>query len=246
MSSQTNSAPLFRDDAYLRGVAATVAGIVGRDAERGGIVLDRTVFYATSGGQPGDSGTFRWDGGETPIVTTVKGEAQDEIVHVPADGAKLPPVGAHVETEIDWQRRYRLMRMHTCLHLLTSVVPYPVTGGQVGTHKGRLDFDIEDAALDKAALGAQLNRLIADDTPVTSRWITSAELEARPVLVKTMSVAPPTGADRIRLIEIAHVDLQPCGGTHVRATGEIGSVEIGKIENKGRHNRRVNVRFVDA
>jgi len=231
---------LFRDDAYLRSCDATVLAVT----ERGGVVLDRTIFYPTGGGQPGDSGTLRCaDGSSIRIATTVKGETPDEIVHVPAEGETLPEVGSTVTLELDWDRRHAHMRMHTCLHLLSAVLTYPVTGGQVGAEKSRLDFDIPEAVLDKDEITAKLNELVARDAPVGMRWITDAELAAQPDLVKTMSVQPPTGAGHVRLIEVEGMDLQPCGGTHVARTGEIGAVEVRKIEKKGRQNRRVSIQF---
>jgi misacylated tRNA(Ala) deacylase len=230
---------IFRDDAYARSCEATVTAVDAR-----GIRLDRTVFYATGGGQPGDVGVLRRaDGSIVAIADAVKGEAPDEVIHVPAQGAALPEVGERVVAEIDWERRHRLMRMHTCLHLLCSVVPGEVTGGQVGDGKGRLDFNVPGEALDKDAITAKLNALIEEAHPVRPRWISDEELAARPELVRTMSVKPPTGTGRVRLLEIEGVDLQPCGGTHVRNTAEIGRVEVTKIENKGKQNRRVNLAF---
>ncbi|WP_281016670.1 MULTISPECIES: alanyl-tRNA editing protein [unclassified Minwuia] len=231
---------LFRDDAYMKSCDATVLAVT----ERGGVVLDRTIFYPTGGGQPGDSGTMRCtDGTSIRIATTVKGETPDGIVHVPAEGEALPEVGSAVTLELDWDRRHAHMRMHTCLHLLSAVLTYPVTGGQVGAEKSRLDFDIPEAVLDKDEITAKLNELVARDAPVSMRWITDAELAAQPDLVKTMSVQPPTGAGHVRLIEVEGMDLQPCGGTHVARTGEIGAVEVRKIEKKGRQNRRVSIQF---
>ena len=229
---------LFRDDAYLRSCTARVIGVDER-----GIRLDRTVFYPTGGGQPGDSGVLLVGGATVAIVDTVKGDGADEVIHVPAPGTALPPVGAEVTAEIDWERRHRLMRMHTCLHLLCAVVPGAVTGGSVGDGRGRLDFDVPGASLDKDAITAGLNKLIAEGHPVAPRRIDDAELDAHPELVRTMSVKPPTGAGKVRLLEIDGVDLQPCGGTHVKNTAEIGRVEITKIENKGRQNRRINLAF---
>jgi misacylated tRNA(Ala) deacylase len=232
---------IFRDDAYLTSCTARVTAVDER-----GIRLDRTLFYPTGGGQPGDTGVLRLaDGATIAIIDTVKGAAADEIIHVPAPGAALPEQGTEVTAEIDWQRRHRLMRMHTCLHLLCAVVPGAVTGGSVGDGRGRLDFDVPGASLDKDAIAAGLNKLIAEGHAVAPRWIDDAELEARPELVRTMSVKPPTGAGKVRLLEINGVDLQPCGGTHVRNTAEIGPIEITKIENKGRQNRRINVAFVE-
>ena len=234
------TALLFRDDAYLRSCAARVAAV----SERG-ILLDRTVFYPQGGGQPGDCGALILaDGRRIAIADTRKGEAADEVLHIPALGSALPAPGDAVTAEIDWERRYRLMRMHTCLHLLCAAVPdAAVTGGQIADGKGRLDFDVPGEALDKAAITARLNALIAADHAVTPRWIADAELAARPELVRTMSVKPPSGQGSVRLLDIAGVDLQPCGGTHVSRTGEIGPVEVVKIENKGRQNRRVIVAF---
>jgi misacylated tRNA(Ala) deacylase len=219
-------------------------------ADERGIRLDRTVFYPTGGGQPGDTGTLRLVSGDViAIVDTIKGDGPDEVVHIPAPGSPLPRPGVEVSAEIDWERRYRLMRMHTCLHLLCAVVPGAVTGGQVSDGRGRLDFDIPGSSLDKEALAARLNELIAAAHMVTPRWISDEELQARPELVRTMSVKPPVGAGRVRLMEIAGldapIDLQPCGGTHIRNTAEIGPVVIGKIENKGRQNRRINIAFAE-
>jgi misacylated tRNA(Ala) deacylase len=236
---------IFRDDAYARSCAARVVS-----ADERGIRLDRTVFYPTGGGQPGDTGTLRLASGEAmAIVDTIKGDAADEVIHVPAAGTPLPAPGTELTAEIDWERRYRLMRMHSCLHLLCAVVPGAVTGGQVSDGRGRLDFDVPGASLDKEAIAAQLNALIAAGHDVTPRWITDEELESRPELVRTMSVKPPVGAGRVRLMEVAGrdaaIDLQPCGGTHIRNTAEIGPVVIGKIENKGRQNRRINIAFTE-
>jgi misacylated tRNA(Ala) deacylase len=184
-------------------------------------------------------------GGTVAIVDTVKGDGPDEVVHVPAPGSALPETGIELTAEIDWERRHRLMRMHTCLHLLCAVVPGAVTGGQVGDGRGRLDFDVPGAALDKEAITARLNALIDEGHPVAARWIGDDELAAQPELVRTMSVKPPTGTGRVRLMEVAGIDLQPCGGTHVKNTAEIGRVVVGKIESKGRQNRRVNIAFAE-
>lgn len=233
---------LFRDDAYLRETAATVLG----HTEQGGIVLDRTVFYASSGGQPGDRGILTTVGGaEMAIASAVYTDAgKTEIAHVPADsGAALPQVGETVSLAIDWELRHARMRMHTALHLLSAILPYPVTGGSVHETDSRLDFDIPDAGLDKEAITARLAEMVAADAGVTTRWITDAELDASPGLVKTMSVAPPRGSGRVRLVEIEGFDLQPCGGTHVRRTGEIGGVRVSGIEKKGKQNRRVRIVF---
>jgi misacylated tRNA(Ala) deacylase len=233
---------VFRTDSYARTLPATVAAIT----PEGGIVLDRTIFYATSGGQPNDTGTIEWDNGSITCSSVVHPDGdKTAIVHVPAaEGHGLQP-GQGVNLSIDWDRRYRLMRMHTALHLLSVVFPFAVTGGSVGEDKGRLDFDMPDPPGDTAAIEGILNSLIQRDLAVTEDWITDDELEANPSLVKTMSVRPPTGQGRVRLIRIGEgagqIDLQPCGGTHVARTGEIGRVEIGKIEKKGRQNRRVTI-----
>jgi misacylated tRNA(Ala) deacylase len=230
---------LFRDDAYLKSCEAEVLS-----AAPEGIRLDRTVFYPEGGGQPGDTGRLRLaDGGEVAILDTRKGEGRDEVLLIPAEGAVLPAAGDTVTAEVDWDRRYAHMRMHTCMHLLCSLVQGDVTGGQVGAEKSRLDFNLPDGSPDKAWLTEELNRLIREDRPVRPIWITDAELAAKPELVRTMSVKPPSGAGHVRLLEIEGVDLQPCGGTHVARTGEIGAVEVGKIENKGKQNRRINIRF---
>jgi misacylated tRNA(Ala) deacylase len=232
---------IFRDDAYRKSCEARVTAVDGA-----GIRLDRTVFYPMGGGQPGDTGVLRLEGGaELRIVDARKGADHEDVVHVPEEGAVLPAPGAKVTAEIDWERRHRMMRIHSCMHVLCSIIVGDVTGGQVGDGKGRLDFNLPDTRLDKEAIGAELNRIIAEDHPVTSRWITEAELGETPELVRTMSVKPPMGAGRVRLMEIEGVDLQPCGGTHVRRTGEIGPVKITKIENKGRQNRRINIAFAD-
>jgi misacylated tRNA(Ala) deacylase len=230
--------PVFLSDPYRKSLQARVIGLT----EEGGIILDRTIFYARGGGQPGDSGALDWDGGRIPIATAVKGEG-GAIVLVPAEAVKLPEVGAAVGQRLDWERRLGHMRIHTALHLLSVVIPLPVTGGAVGADKGRLDFDMPDAPEDKALIEGRLNALVTRDLPVTEDWITEAELDANPALVKTMSVQPPRGAGRIRLVRIgegaSQVDLQPCGGTHVARTGEIGALRLGKFEKKGRQNRRV-------
>jgi len=232
---------LFREDSYLKSCAAQVVAVT----DRGGVVLDRTVFYANSGGQPGDTGALvTADGRRIGIDNAVYTDAaKSEIAHVPAPGAPALTVGDAVTAEIDWDKRYARMRMHTALHLLSAVLPYAVTGGSVGDADGRLDFDIPEAGLDKDAIAAKLAEMIATDAAVTSRWISDAELEANPGLVKTMSVKPPMGTGRVRLIEIEGLDLQPCGGTHVRKVGEIGAVRVSGIEKKGKQNRRVRIAF---
>lgn len=233
------TALLFRDDAYLREAPARVIA-----QEGGGVVLDATLFYPRGGGQPGDSGRLTWPGGEMTVADTVKGEGGAVILLAP-EGAVLPGPGTDLTQHLDWDRRHRHMRVHTALHLLSVVIPLPVTGGAIGAEKGRLDFDMAEAPEDKQAIEDALNALIARDLPVTEDWITDAELEANPGLVKTMSVKPPMGAGKVRLVRIGQgedqVDLQPCGGTHVARTGEIGPVRLGKIEKKGRQNRRVSL-----
>ncbi len=231
---------IFRRDHYARRCEAVVSAVDGR-----GVQLDRTVFYPMGGGQPGDMGALALpDGRVMRIADTRKGEAPGEILHLLEPGQGLPRVGDKAVAEIDWARRYRLMRMHTCLHLLCAVVPAGVTGGQVGDGKGRLDFDTQET-LDKDRIAEALNALIRGDHEVGVRWITDEELAAQPELVRTMSVKPPLGQGRVRLLEIAGVDLQPCGGTHVARTGEIGAVLVTKIESKGKRNRRVNLAFAE-
>lgn len=229
---------LFRDDPYARSCRTTVT-----EADESGIRLADTVFYPTGGGQPGDTGVLRWDGGEMRIREAVKGTGPEDVVHVPEGSASLPAPGTTVEAEIDWDRRFAHMRMHTCLHLLSAVVEGQVTGGQVGAERGRLDFNVAAAGLDKEGITARLNALISEARPVRPRWITQEELESQPELVKTMSVKPPMGSGRVRLLEVEGADLQACGGTHVANTSEIGPVEVVKIENKGKQNRRVVVAF---
>jgi misacylated tRNA(Ala) deacylase len=233
---------LFRADAYLD----HAEGIVTGHTPEGGLILDRTVFYPTGGGQPGDSGRIDWAGGRIAIATAVK--AEGGVALVPAEPAALPPVGARVGQQLDWDRRFAHMRVHTALHLLSVVIPLPVTGGAVAHARGRLDFDMPDPPADVPALEAALNALIDRDLAVTDTWITDDDLAASPGLVKTLRVAPPLGTGRVRLVRIGQgagqVDLQPCGGTHVARTGEVGRVVIDRIEKKGRENRRVSVTLV--
>lgn len=238
MTTQT----LFLDDPYRTSATARVIG----QSEEGGVILDRTIFYARGGGQPGDSGTLIWDGGRIPIATAVKGEG-GAIVLVPSEPTALPPVGAEVEQRLDWDRRLGHMRIHTALHLLSVVIPLPVTGGAIAADKGRLDFHMPHPPEDKKILEGQLNALITRDLGVSVDWITEEELDANPSLVKILSVQPPRGAGKIRLVRIGdekgQVDLQPCGGTHVARTAEIGKLTITKVENKGKQNRRVTIEF---
>lgn len=231
---------LFREDSHLRECTAKVIR-----AEPGRIILDRTVFYPQGGGQPGDTGTLILsDGSGVTVLDAVKGDG--EVVHVVGDEVPPPPTGTTVTARIDWDRRHRHMRMHTLLHLVCAVVPCQITGAQVGSEKSRIDFDVGDTALDKERITAELNRLIAEDHAVAPRWISDDELDANPDLIRTMSVQPPRGTGHVRLLDIEGVDLQPCGGTHVSHTGEIGPVAVSKIENKGKRNRRVNVILVDS
>jgi misacylated tRNA(Ala) deacylase len=234
---------LFRANPYL---AAADCRVIAHTAE-GALVVDRSVFYPTGGGQPGDSGMLDWGGGRMPIATTIKVEGG--IALVPAEALPMPPVGAPARMILDWSRRYGHMRIHTALHLLSVVIPLPVTGGQISADRGRLDFDMPDPPGDPEVIQGLLMGLVARDLPVTEDWITDAELEANPDLIKTMSVRPPTGQGQVRLIRIGagadQIDLQPCGGTHVARTGEIGRVSIGRIEKKGRQNRRVSLHLVE-
>ena len=223
---------LFRQDAYRKEAAATVTALEDR-----GVRLDRSIFYPTGGGQPGDSGLLRWEGGEAKVVDTLKAEGGDVLL-VLAPDATRPSVGASVQSVLDWERRHLHMRMHTALHVMSAVIKGNVTGGQVGVDKSRLDFNLEGEVPTKEWVTEEVNKLIALDRPVTPQWVTDEELTARPELVKTMSVRPPMGAGRVRLLSIEGIDLQACGGTHVARTGEIGRVECIKIENKGKMNRR--------
>ena len=229
---------LFREDAYLKRATGVVVG----QSPEGGLILDKSIFYPLGGGQPGDSGRLEWEGGTLPVATTVKGQG-DDIVLVPGAPELLPPIGAEVMQVLDWNRRYGHMRVHTALHLLSVAVPLPVSGGSIGADKGRLDFDMPEALIDKDALNAELNEMVSQDMEIFEEWITDAQLRAQPELVKTMSVMPPMGQGRVRLIGIGEgvgrIDLQPCGGTHVARTCEIGRVRIGKTQKKGRQNRRV-------
>ena len=232
---------IFRSDSYSRSLDAVVTSIT----PEGGIVVDRTIFYAASGGQPNDTGrVVRADGAVVPIVNVVHPEGdKTQIVHIPAEGGPPLTAGDAVTLEIDWDRRYRLMRMHTALHLLSVVFPFPVTGGSVGEDKGRLDFDMPEVPDNLAELETRLNAMVAGNHAVTAEWITDDEMAANPGLIKTMKVKPPMGQGRVRLIRIGDVDLQPCGGTHVANTSEIGPLKLGKIEKKGAQNRRVALLF---
>ncbi|MFT3973683.1 MAG: alanyl-tRNA editing protein [Amaricoccus sp.] len=231
---------LYRDDPYLTEAAARVTA-----ASDAGVELDRTIFYAASGGQPGDSGRMEWPGGGAAVTDTLHPDGDRTRVLHRLD-APAPPPGTPVRLVLDWARRHRLMRMHTALHLLSVVLPYGVTGGQIGEDKGRLDFDMPEPPGDLAAIDAALNAHVAADMAVSAEWIGEDELAARPEMVKTMKVKPPVGQGRVRLVRIGEVDLQPCGGTHVARTGEIGPLRLGKIEKKGRENRRVSLHFADG
>jgi misacylated tRNA(Ala) deacylase len=228
---------LFRDDAYLREARARVVGVDAR-----GVVLDRTIFYPQGGGQLGDSGLLTRESGEPIRVVDTRKVDADSAVHLLAEDTPLPEIGETVGLAIDWERRYRLMRLHTALHVLSCVVVAPVTGGNIAPEKARLDFDIDMSLLDAQKIERETNALIARGTPTETVWISNEELDARPELVKTMSVQPPRGSGRVRLLRIAGIDLQPCGGTHVKSTAEIGRLSIGKIESKGKQNRRVRIR----
>lgn len=235
---------LFLEDAYL----IETQGVVLEVNERGGIVLDQTNFYGTSGGQPGDVGTLTLaNGTEIEIATAVCGQSKDEIILVPASSDHLPAVGETVSTKLNWERRHKLMRMHSAMHLLCASVPFPVTGGQIGETESRLDFDMPDN-VDKESLTNTLNALVEANHTISDRWIADVELEANPELIRTMSVKPPMGSGKVRLVSIGdtdEVDLQPCGGTHVKQTGDIGLLDVYKVEKKGKQNRRVRVRLVE-
>jgi misacylated tRNA(Ala) deacylase len=227
---------LYREDPYATTCDARVLAVT----PDGGVVLDGSVFYPQGGGQPGDRGTLRRpDGSEIPVKNAVYGSDRSQVVHQVEGNPPLP--GETVSLSLDWPLRFKRMRVHTALHLLSVVLPYPVTGGAIGDGDGRLDFDIPDAGLDRTEIAAKLNELVSRDAAVRERWITDEELDANPALVKTMSVNPPRGTGRVRLVEIDGIDLQPCGGTHVRRTGEIGRVVVTDIEKKGRQNRRVRI-----
>ena len=228
---------IFRDDAYAQSCTANVL-----EADERGVILDRTVFYSEGGGQPGDTGTITTaDGSSVRVVGTYKDRDGRGILHVLAEGENPLTASTEVTAEIDWDRRYKHMRMHSCLHLLCSLVDGGVTGGSISVEKSRLDFDLEDVTLDKEDLTAGLNRLVEENHCLSASWINDEEMEAQQDLVRTMSVKPPSGTGKVRLMHVEGIDLQPCGGTHVKASGEIGQVRVSKIENKGKHNRRVNI-----
>lgn len=231
------TALLFRDDAYLRTATARVVAVNER-----GIELERTIFYPAGGGQAGDSGRLlRANGEPIAIADTRKGDAIDQVLHLPAPGMPRPEPGETLTLEIDWQRRHALMRLHTALHVMSCVVVAPVTGGNISPDKARLDFDIDMSLLDAARIERETNALIARAVDTRTVWITDAELDARPELVKTMSVQPPRGAGRVRLLSIPGIDLQPCGGTHVANIAEIGAIRVLRIRSEGRRNKRVEI-----
>jgi misacylated tRNA(Ala) deacylase len=232
------SEKIFYQDAYASKCRAKVI-----KADETGIQLDKTIFYPTGGGQPGDTGILCSAIDKVEITNTFFEENSGNFLHVPKDGSPNLNVGDEVTAELDWDKRYAHMRMHSALHLLCAVIKGGVTGGSIGTERGRLDFDLPETTLNKEKIAAELNRLIDEDHQISTRWITQQELDANLDLVRTMSVKPPRNSSRIRLIEIESVDLQPCGGTHVKSSGEIGKLRIGKIENKGKHNRRINLHF---
>lgn len=233
---------LYRDDFYLSTCEAVVTAI----HQDGGIELDQTCFYAASGGQPGDLGFLeRADGSRIAIALTRHGETKDIILHQPAEGQPSPAVGETLVLHIDWPRRYKLMRMHTACHLLSVVCPFPITGAAVGEEESRVDFDMSET-IDKDQVTTDLMKLVAENHPVYLQWITDAELIANPGIVKSKNVRPPVGLGRVSLVAIGEnsaVDSQPCGGTHVSETQEVGAIHIAKIEKKGKENRRFRIRF---
>jgi misacylated tRNA(Ala) deacylase len=232
---------LFRDDAYLREAQAKVVGVNER-----GILLDQTLFYPTAGGQPGDGGVMVAATGPITIATTIYDEQRPPL-HIASEGQQLPTIGETVQLSLDWENRYRNMRCHSLMHLLCAAVPFPVTGSAISADGGRIDFDIPDGEIpEKSALSQKINGWISENHVIATQQITEAELDAKPELVRTMFVKPPRGAGVIRLVLIGEngkVDLQPCGGTHVKSTGEIGPIAVTKIENKGKINRRIRVAF---
>lgn len=246
MTQVLTTNPLFRDNAYLKATPAKVIGLT----EEGGVILDQTVFYATSGGQPGDSGLLRRaDGSEIKIATTINGATKSDFIHVPAEGENLPQLGEELIAEIDWERRFKLMQMHTACHLLSVICPFPVTGAAVNLDDSRIDFDMQGNDLPKELVSERLMEMVNAASPVTTSWISDEELAANPDLVKSKNVRPPVGHGRIRLVLIGDngsVDSQPCGGTHVANTAEIGEIHIGKVEKKGKENRRYRIRFGKA
>lgn len=229
---------LFRRDSYAKECDTRVVSV-----DNNGVEVERTVFYPLGGGQPGDTGAMSWANHMLVVVDT-RYDEHGTIRHRIEDGQRLPEIGDQVHLTLEWERRYKHMRMHTAMHLLGSVLKYGVTGGNISATKSRLDFDMEDT-VDKESVSAALRKLVAEDYPISCRWISDAELDAQPELVRTMSVQPPRGKGKVRLLEIEGVDLQPCGGTHLQSTAEVGQVRIGKVEKKGKRNRRVNIHLDD-
>ena len=246
MTQSLETNPLFREDAYLKATPAKVIGLT----DEGGVILDQTVFYATSGGQPGDSGLLRRaDGSIIQIATTVNGATKNDFIHVPAEGEALPQLGEELIAEIDWERRFKLMQMHTACHLLSVICPFPVTGASVNIDDSRIDFDMQGNDLTKEQVSEKLMEMVNAASPVTTNWISDEELAANPDIVKSKNVRPPVGQGRICLVVIGEngsVDSQPCGGSHVANTTEVGEIHIGKIEKKGKENRRYRIRFGKA
>ena len=234
--------PLFGEDAYLTEAPAKIIALSGEN----GVILDRSIYYPTGGGQPGDTGSIVVNSDTFSVEETIKGE-NGNIILLLADGLSLLNIGDSVTQFLNWDMRYAHMKVHTALHLLSVVIPLPVTGGAITALKGRLDFNMPEAIENKDELTDKLNQLILADYEITESWISDEELDANPGLVKTMSVKPPTGAGRVRLVRIGNedtqIDLQPCGGTHVKRTSEIGMMHLGKMQKKGQLNRRVNINF---
>ncbi|MEC9415753.1 MAG: alanyl-tRNA editing protein [Pseudomonadota bacterium] len=229
---------LYTDDAYLTSNDSIVESL--KDNE---VVLESTVFYPVGGGQPGDTGALSWENKQAEVINTYCDES-GSIRHILSEDSALPAIGQKITASIDWERRYMHMRMHTGLHLLGSILQYGVTGGNISSVKSRLDFDMEET-VDKEAVSAKLQQLIAEDHPISSIWITPETLKEQPELVRTMSVKPPETNENIRLLKIGDIDLQPCGGTHLKSTIEVGKIKIGKVEKKGKRNRRVNIELLD-
>ncbi len=232
---------IFLDNSYTRSCEARVTF-----SSNNIIELDNTVFYPRGGGQPGDSGSIQLENGtKIQVVDTIKGHNKGQVIHQINDCDTLPILGDSVIATIDWGRRYRHMRMHTCLHLLGAIIDAPITGGQLGESKGRLDFNLPNLGLGKEQIELQLNQLIKSSQPTTISWISDEDFANQPDLVKTMKVRPPADQGKVRLLKIGSIDLQPCGGTHVKCTNEIGTVRVAKIENKGKQNRRIHIKFAD-
>lgn len=238
------SVMLFRQDAYLREAQAKVIA----HTMEGGVVLDATIFYPKGGGQPGDSGQLRWDNQTMPIATAIKGVG-DQIILIPAQAQAMPPIGAILMQKLDWERRHKHMRVHTALHLLSVAVPFGITGGSIGGGHGRLDFDMPETPENREIIEQALQAFVEMDVIVSEVWIGQATFDASPELSRTVSVKPPRGSGGVRLVRIGagddQIDQQPCVGTHVARTGEIGALRLGKIEKKGRMNRRIYLHLDD-